>query len=57
VFFKASSTEKQIETPFPAAKPSAFTTIGVLFFFIKLEASLKFLKTPKLAVGILFFFT
>ena len=27
--------EVHIETPFPAAKPSAFTTIGALFFLIK----------------------
>jgi len=55
VFFKASSSVVHIDTPLPAAKPSAFTTIGTPTCFIKLEASLILLKVPKCAVGILFF--
>ena len=47
--------EVHIETPFPAAKPSAFTTIGALFFLMKIDASSKLSKTPKFAVGMLFF--
>ena len=38
MFFKASSAEEQIETPFPAAKPSALTTNGAPFFLIKKES-------------------
>ena len=53
--FNASLLEVQTETPFPAANPSAFTTIGPPFFLMKLDASLKLLKIPKFAVGIPFF--
>ena len=55
MFLIASSRDVQIETPFPDANPSALTTIGTPFFFIKLQALSKLSKIPKLAVGILFF--
>ena len=42
-------------TPFPEAKLSAFTTVGYSIFSKKFCASLKFLKIPNLAVGILYF--
>ena len=45
----------QIYTPLPAAKLSALITIGCLAFFIKSIDSFALVKTPKFAVGILYF--
>ena len=45
MFLIASSRDVQIETPFPDANPSALTTIGTPFFFIKLQALSKLSKT------------
>ena len=43
-------------TPFPAAKPSALTTIGAPVWAIKAFASSTLWNTPYAAVGILYFF-
>ena len=54
--FSASSKFLQIMTPFPAAKPSAFITVGKLIDFKYSKASEELLNTLKSAVGILYFF-